>query len=285
MLSLISQNAAGLWWWRKVVGTLFEYRHDNEMFFDAGPQRWVNWEKTFLEKIITLANCVKRTCAKPFAGRNKKVSADCSEMWSMACTCAYQYAKTERRQWFTESLPKAKLNVLDFPGTFGRLSFTVAMAQAIWFAGLVWTYMEVPERWRHYVDGKGCQTCFAKKVWTLQWAHVIGSRSPGRVACIFEKSVKSRTGKNWTRLHLLCLCNGESIMMQLIHDELIVSNKIGGSAGGNPQAAIAARYLKKWQRKLMVAANGRFLKTIPLIWEKKMTWRGVFSCIACNCSN
>ncbi len=73
---------------------------------------------------------------------------------------------------------------------------------------------------------------------------------------------------------LSVLCNGEDILLRLVQDELIVSNKIGEVPVDIPKPPLQVD-IEKLQKKLRLLPQ-LILKTIHLTYAKKQTWKGVF---------
>jgi len=154
-----------------------------------------------------------------------------------------------------KGLPKAKVECTWIPWTFGRLSFYSGYGAGIGSPGWyehIWKYpKDDGTMWMAKVA-----KLLRKKSMDTSVAHVIEAvRLAGSLASLRNLSKAGLEELNEATLTVLC--NGESIMMQLIHDELIVSNKIGEVPVEIPKPPLQLD-IEKWQKKLRLPPTADF---------------------------
>jgi hypothetical protein len=151
-----------------------------------------------------------------------------------------------------KGLPKVKVECTWIPWTFSRLSYYSGYGAGIESPG--W-YDHI---WHHPADdgtrwmAKVAQL-FRSKQMDTSVAHVIEAvrlaESLASMRSLYKAGLEELNEATQT-----VLCNGENILMQLIHDELIVSNRIGEVPAGIPKPPLQLD-IEKLQKKLRLPAT------------------------------
>jgi hypothetical protein len=154
-----------------------------------------------------------------------------------------------------KGLPKTKVTCTWIPWTYNRLSYFSGYGAGILSPG--W----YEHAWNHPNDdgtrwmAKVAQL-FRKHGMDTSVAHVIeGVRLAGTLASLRGFSKVGLEELNEATLSVLC--NGENILMQLIHDELIVSNKIGQVPADIPKPPLQLD-IEKQQKSLRLPPTADF---------------------------
>lgn len=239
-------------WWEQ----MFEYRHDCEQVFEAvteamqalrdsfpgGDNRAEKLRETHMRKMIRQAE---------------------REMYStIAVICGAWHApallnmpKQKEDNEVLKGLPKAKVECTWIPWTYNRLSYYSGYGAGIESPG--W-YEHI---WHHPKDdGTRWMTrvaqLFRKNGMDTSVAHVIEAVRLAETLASLRGLSKAGL-EELNEATLTVLCNGESILLQLIHDELIVSNKIGEVPTDIPKPPLQVD-IEKLQKSLRLPATADF---------------------------
>ncbi|SFD01985.1 hypothetical protein SAMN05518672_10169 [Chitinophaga sp. CF118] len=146
-----------------------------------------------------------------------------------------------------KGLPKVKTECTWIPWTYDRLSFYSGYGAGIHSPGWYEHIWQFPHddgtQWMAKVA-----RLFREKQMDTSVAHIIEAvRLAQSLAALRERHRPGLEELNEATLSVLC--NGESVLMKLIHDELIVSNKIGGVPFDIPKPPLQAD-IERLQKKL-----------------------------------
>ena len=151
-----------------------------------------------------------------------------------------------------KGLPKVKVECTWIPWTYNRLSvhsgYGAGISSPGWYEH-IWT--------KPHDDGTlwmaKVANLFRSKKMDTSVAHVIEAvRLANALAALRELSKAGLEELNEATLSVLC--NGENIMISLLHDELIVSDKIGEVPDNIPKPPLQLD-IEKLQKKLRLPAN------------------------------
>lgn len=151
-----------------------------------------------------------------------------------------------------KGLPKVKVECTWIPWTYSRLSLDSGYGAGItspgWYAH-IWNYPnDDGTRWI-----AGVATLFRKNRIDISVAHVIEAvRLAGALASM--RNLPRAGLEELTDATLSVLCNGETVMLQLIRDELIVSNKLGTVPANIPKPPLQVD-IEKQQKNLRLPAT------------------------------
>ncbi|GGH65976.1 hypothetical protein HNQ91_001968 [Filimonas zeae] len=151
-----------------------------------------------------------------------------------------------------KGLPKVKVECTWIPWTYSRLSFSSGYGAGInspgWYSHL-WHYPEDDgTRWM-----AGVAKLLREKQMDTSVAHIIESvRLAHSLAALRGLTKPGLEELNEATLSVVC--HGEPMLMQLIKEELIVSNRIGTLPAGIPKPPLQAD-IEKWQKKLRLPAT------------------------------
>lgn len=154
-----------------------------------------------------------------------------------------------------KNLPKVKVECTWTPWSYNRLSFKSGYGAGIHSPG--W-YEHV---WRHPDDdGSRWMThvarLFRDNNMDTSVAHVIEAvRLAASLASL--RGLPKAGLEELNEATVSVLCTGEDVMMQLISEQLIVSNKMGGVPAEIPKPPLQVD-IEKWQKKLRMPATADF---------------------------
>ncbi len=154
-----------------------------------------------------------------------------------------------------KGLPKVKVECTWIPWTYSRLSFASGYGAGIISPG--W-YEHI---WKHPNDNgtlwmAAVAKLFREKQMDTSVAHVIEALRLGEALASLRNLSKAGL-EELNEATLSVLCNGEGIMMQLVHDDLIVSNKIGEVPQDIPKPPLQLD-IERQQKKLRMPATADF---------------------------
>lgn len=239
-------------WWEHT----FEYRYDNEQIFDAVAETMDELRQAFPSKSDQIEKLREAYMRKTIRQAEKEMFQNvviiCGA-WHVPVLINMPKQKEDND--LLKGLPKLKVECTWIPWTYSRLSFYSGYGAGIASPG--W----YEHTWKHPKDdGTMWMAKVAKLLRRKQMdtsvAHVIE-------AVRLTESLASLRGFSKAGLEelneatLTVLCNGESILMQLIHDDLIVSNKIGEVPAEIPKPPLQLD-IEKWQKKLRLAPTADF---------------------------
>ena len=245
-------NAAGYddgeKWWEH----FFEHRHDNEEIFDA-----VNEAMQVLREVLPSKD--DRLEQLREAHMRKTIRQAEKEMFqNIAVICGAWHApalsnmpKQKEDTELLKNLPKVKVDCTWIPWTYNRLSFFSGYGAGIaspgWYEH-IWQYpKDDGTRWMAKVA-----KLFRSKQMDTSVAHVIEAvRLAESLASLRNLNKAGLEELNEATLSILC--NGEPVMMSLLHDELIVSDKIGEVPTEIPKPPLQLD-IERQQKKLRLPA-------------------------------
>jgi hypothetical protein len=254
-ISMLAEAAGyddGEKWWEH----MFEHRQGNEQVFDAVTEAMQVLRQEFAEK-------ESRTEKMREAWMRKTIRQAEKEMFqTIAVICGAWHApalvnmpKPKDDNDLLKGLPKVKVECTWIPWTFSRLSFYSGYGAGIESPG--W-YDHI---WHHPADdGTRWMAKVAKLFRTKQMdtsvAHVIEAvrlaESLASMRNLYKAGLEELNEATKT-----VLCNGEDILMQLIREELIVSNRIGEVPVEIPKPPLQLD-IEKLQKKLRLPATADY---------------------------
>jgi len=151
-----------------------------------------------------------------------------------------------------KGLPKVKVECTWIPWTYSRLSFYSGYGAGInspgWYHHIWNNPQDDGTRWMAKVA-----RLFREKQIDISVAHVIEAvRLASSLAALRHLSKAGLEELNEATLSVLC--NGEQALMQLVHDELIVGNRIGEVPSDIPKPPLQVD-IEKQQKKLRLPAT------------------------------
>jgi hypothetical protein len=241
--------ADGEKWWEH----MFEHRRGNEQVFDAVTEAMQLLRDTFPAKEDRMEQLREAWMRKTIRQAEKEM------FQNIAVICGAWHApalvsmpKPKEDNDLLKGLPKVKVECTWIPWTFSRLSYNSGYGAGIESPG--W-YDHI---WRHPADdgtrwmAKVAQL-FRTKEMDTSVAHVIEAvrlaESLASMRNLYKAGLEELNEATRT-----VLCNGENILMQLIHDELIVSNRIGEVPTEIPKPPLQLD-IEKLQKKLRLPAT------------------------------
>ncbi len=249
-------NAAGYddgeKWWEH----MFEYRHNNEQVFEAVAEAMDELRKTFPGKDDRIEKLRE-------AHMRKTIRAAEKEMFqNIAVICGAWHApvlinmpKQKEDNDLLKGLPKVKTECTWIPWTYNRLSFYSGYGAGINSPGWYEHTWKQPKddgtRWMANVA-----KLLRKKQMDTSVAHVIEAVRLAEALASLRSFPKAGL-EELNEATLTVLCNGENILMQLVHDELIVSNKIGEVPSEIPKPPLQLD-IEKTQKKLRLPPTADF---------------------------
>jgi hypothetical protein len=236
-------------WWEH----MFEHRRGNEQVFDAVTEAMQLLRDTFPAKEDRMEQLREAWMRKTIRQAEKEM------FQNIAVICGAWHApalvsmpKPKEDNDLLKGLPKVKVECTWIPWTFSRLSYNSGYGAGIESPG--W-YDHI---WRHPADdgtrwmAKVAQL-FRTKEMDTSVAHVIEAvrlaESLASMRNLYKAGLEELNEATRT-----VLCNGENILMQLIHDELIVSNRIGEVPTEIPKPPLQLD-IEKLQKKLRLPAT------------------------------
>lgn len=250
-------------WWEQ----MFEYRNNCEQVFEAvneamqslrehlerGEDRREQLREAHMRKMIRQAEREMYTTIAVICGA-----------WHAPALTAMPKQKDDDK--LLKGLPKVKVECTWIPWTYSRLSYYSGYGAGIASPG--W----YEHTWQHPKDDgtrwmSKVAALFRKNGMDTSVAHVIeGVRLAETLASL--RGLNKAGLEELNEATLSVLCNGESIQLQLIHDELIVSNKIGEVPTDIPKPPLQVD-IEKAQKSLRLPATADF-KDYTLDLRKEM---------------
>lgn len=239
-------------WWEQ----MFEYRHDNEQVFEAVAEAM----QTLREHLPQKED--KREALRE-AHMRKMIRQAQKELYTtVAVVCGAWHApalvnmpKQKEDDALLKGLPKAKVDCTWIPWTYNRLSYFSGYGAGIgspgWYEHLWHHPKDDGTRWMSKVAGS-----FRKAGMDTSVAHVIEAvRLSETLASLRGFSKGGLEELNEATVSVLC--NGDAILLKLINDELIVSNKIGEVPVDIPKPPLQVD-IEKGQKSLRLPATADF---------------------------
>jgi Family of unknown function (DUF5682) len=231
-------------WWEHT----FEHRQNDEAVFEAVLEAMQALRENLPAKEDKLEQCREAYMRKTIRQAEKEM------FQNIAVICGAWHApalvnmpKQKEDNDLLKSLPKVKVECTWIPWTYSRLSFYSGYGAGIispgWYEH-IWQYPnDDGTRWMAKVA-----KLFRSKQMDTSVAHVIEAvRLAESLASLRNLSKAGLEELNEATLSVLC--NGEPVMMSLLHDELIVSDKIGEVPVDIPKPPLQLD-IEKLQKKL-----------------------------------
>lgn len=235
-------------WWEHT----FEHRHNNEEVFDAVTETMQVLREHFSKKEDRLEQLREAYMRKVIRQAEKEM------FQTIAVICGAWHApvlidmpKQKDDNELLKGLPKVKAECTWIPWTYNRLSFYSGYGAGINSPG--W-YEHI---WKHPKDDgtlwmAKVAKLFREKQMDTSVAHVIEAvRLAGSLASLRHLHKAGLEELNEATLSVLC--NGESILLSLVQNELIVSNKIGEVPDDTPKPPLQLD-IEKTQKRLRLPA-------------------------------
>ncbi len=239
-------------WWEHT----FEYRLNNDEVFDAVTEAMQALRESLPQKNERLEQLreayMRRTIRQAEKEMFHTIAVICGA-WHVPALKAKVSQKEDNE--LLKGLPKTKTECTWIPWTFNRLSFYSGYGAGINSPG--W-YNHV---WHHPNDDgtlwmAGVAQLFRKQQMDTSVAHIIEAvRLAGSLAAL--RGLPKAGLEELNEATLTVLCNGESFLLKLVHDELIVGHQIGEVPTDIPKPPLQLD-IEKHQKKLRLPATADF---------------------------
>lgn len=236
-------------WWEH----MFEHRNNDEAVFDAVNEAMQALREGLPQKNERLEQLREAHMRKVIRQAEKElfqnIAVICGAWHAPALT---NMPKQKEDNDLLKGLPKLKTECTWIPWTYKRLSFFSGYGAGITSPG--W-YEHI---WHHPNDDGTLWMAKVAKLFREQKmdtsvAHVIEAVRLGNTLAALRNLSKAGL-EELSEATLSILCNGESIMMSLLHDELIVGNKIGEVPDDIPKPPLQLD-IEKAQKRLRLPAT------------------------------
>jgi len=239
-------------WWEHA----FEYRNDNVDVFDAISEAMQALRENFPKKDQRLEQMREAYMRRAIRQAEKEmfhtIAVICGA-WHVPALQAKVSQKDDSE--LLKGLPKVKTECTWIPWTFNRLSFYSGYGAGINSPG--W-YDHI---WHHPQDDgtlwlAGVAQLFRKKEMDTSTAHIIEAVRLAEALASLRNLPKAGL-EEMNEATLSVLCNGENILLQLVHDELIVGHRIGEVPVDIPKPPLQLD-IEKQQKKLRLPATADY---------------------------
>lgn len=236
-------------WWEQ----MFEYRTSNESVFDAVNEAMQALRQSMAEKDDRMEQLREAHMRKTIRQAEKEM------FQTIAVICGAWHApalidmpKPKEDNDLLKGLPKVKVECTWVPWTYNRLSLYSGYGAGIvspgWYEHIWHLPADDGTKWMAKVA-----KLFREKQMDISVAHVIEAvRLANALASLRGLSKVGLEELNEATLSILC--NGENIKMSLVHDELIVSDRIGEVPVDIPKPPLQLD-IEKQQKKLRLPAT------------------------------
>jgi hypothetical protein len=237
-------------WWEHQ----FEYRQDNLEVFESVKEAMQVLRETYPDQHDAQREELREAYMRKVIREAEKelyqsIAVICGA-WHVPALTDLQNAKQDNE--LLKGLPKAKAECTWTPWTYSRLSYFSGYGAGIASPG--WYH----HLWKYPGDGgirwmiKVAKLLRKQRI-DVSVANVIEAVRLAETLAILRGL--SRPGlEEMNEAVLTVLCNGESIMLELIHKELIVSNRIGNVPVDIPKPPLQLD-IEKYQKKLRLQAT------------------------------
>ena len=231
-------------WWEQ----MFEHRHNDEQVFDAVLEAMTSLREAFPKDSDVLEKYREAYMRKTIRQAEKEMYGN------IAVVCGAWHApalanmpKVKDDNDLLKGLPKVKVECTWVPWTYSRLSFSSGYGAGIFSPGWyehIWKFpIDDGTRWMAKVA-----RLFRENNMDTSVAHVVeGVRLANTLSAL--RALPKAGLEELNEAVLSVLCNGESILLNLVHDQLIVSNKLGKVPSEIPKPPLQVD-LEKLQKKL-----------------------------------
>jgi hypothetical protein len=239
-------------WWEQ----MFEYRNNCEQVFDAVTEAMQSLRDTLPQKED------KREKLREAHMRKMIRQAERELYTTIAVVCGAWHApalvnmpRQKEDNDLLKGLPKVKVDTTWIPWTYNRLSYFSGYGAGIQSPGWyehIWYYpTDDGTRWMSKVAAlfrsKGMDTSVAHVIEAVRLAETLASLRGLTKAGLEELNEAT----------LSVLCNGEDVLLKLIHDELIVSDRIGEVPNEIPKPPLQVD-IEKLQKSLRLPPTADF---------------------------
>lgn len=249
-------NAAGYddgeKWWEH----MFEYRNNNEQVFEAVAEVMDELRKTCPGKNDRIEKLREAHMRKTIRNAEKEMFQNIAVIcgaWHVPVLINMPKQKEDND--LLKGLPKVKVECTWIPWTYNRLSFYSGYGAGIGSPGWYEHTWKQPKD-----DGTRWMTNVAKLLRNKQMdtsvAHVIEAVRLAEALASLRGLPKAGL-EELNEATLTVLCNGENILMHLVHNELIVGNKIGEVPVETPKPPLQID-IEKQQKKLRLPPTADF---------------------------
>ncbi|QEC80005.1 DUF5682 family protein [Mucilaginibacter ginsenosidivorax] len=239
-------------WWEQ----MFEYRSNNDEVFDAVAEAMQALRESLPQKDKKLEQLreayMRRTIRQAEKEMFHTIAVICGA-WHVPALQGKSSQKDDNE--LLKGLPKVKTECTWIPWTFNRLSFNSGYGAGINSPG--W-YNHV---WHHPADDgtlwmAHVAQLFRKQQMDTSVAHIIEAvRLAGSLASL--RGLPKVGLEELNEATLSVLCNGESILLKLVHEELIVGHQIGEVPADIPKPPLQLD-IEKLQKKLRLPATADY---------------------------
>ena len=239
-------------WWEH----MFEHRQRGEQVFEAVQEAMQSLREDLLLKEDRLERLREAHMRKMIRQTEKDLFATIVVVcgaWHVPALLNRAQQKEDNE--LLKGLPKVKTDCTWIPWTYSRLSYRSGYGAGIYSPGWyehVWNYpTDDGTRWMSLVA-----QLFRKNGMDTSVAHVIESvRLAGSLATMRQLSKAGLEELNEATLSVLC--NGESIQLTLIGEELIVGNRLGEVPDNIPKPPLQVD-IEKEQKRLRLPPTADF---------------------------
>ncbi|MGB8193790.1 MAG: DUF5682 family protein [Chitinophagaceae bacterium] len=236
-------------WWEH----MFEHRHNCEQVFDAVTEAMQVLRETIPQKEDRVEQLREAHMRKTIRQAEREMFTN------IAVICGAWHApalvnmpKQKDDNELLKGLPKVKVECTWIPWTYNRLSYFSGYGAGILSPGWyhhIWNYPhDDGTRWMARVA-----ELFRSKQMDTSVAHVIEAVRLAESLASLRQLPKAGL-EELNEATQSVLCNGDSILLQLIHDELIVSNRIGEVPIEIPKPPLQLD-IERMQKKLRLPAT------------------------------
>ncbi len=232
---------------------MFEHRQNSEQVFEAVSEAMQVLRETIPrqeDKLERYREAWMRKCIRQAEKEMFHTIAVVCGAWHAPALQTMPSQKEDNE--LLKGLPKVKIECTWIPWTYGRLSYNSGYGAGInspgWYDH-VWTHpADDGTRWMAKVA-----QLFRKEQMDTSVAHVIEAirlaESLASLRNLSKAGLEELNEATWS-----VLCGGESVLLQLIHDELIVSNRIGEVPEAIPKPPLQLD-IEKLQKRLRLPAT------------------------------
>jgi hypothetical protein len=239
-------------WWEHQ----FEYRFNNDEVFDAVAEAMQALRESIPQKDKKLEQLREAFMRRSIRQAEKEMFHTIAVICGAWHVPALQNRPSQKEDnELLKGLPKIKTECTWIPWTFSRLSFYSGYGAGINSPG--W-YSHV---WQHPNDDgtlwmAHVAQLFRKQQMDTSVAHIIEAvRLAGSLASL--RGLCKAGLEELNEATLSVLCNGESILLKLVHDELIVGHRVGEVPVEIPKPPLQLD-IEKLQKKLRLPATADF---------------------------
>lgn len=248
-LALAAGYEDGEKWWEHMV----EYRKDTSELFDAVEEMMAALREAYPNKDDKMEQLREAWMRKLIRQAEKEMFGNIAVIcgaWHAPALKHMPKAKDDND--LLKGLPKVKVECTWIPWTYNRLSFVSGYGAGIWSPG--W-YEHI---WKHPKDDGTRWMARVAKLFREQQidtsvAHVMEAvRLSQSLAALRNLSYAGLEELNEATLSVLCM--GENIMLSLVNDKLIISDRIGNVPTEIPKPPLQLD-IERLQKKLRLPAT------------------------------